>query len=216
MVIACVVIGGFLMLSMRGRSLIPNRMQSIAEISYQFVANMVRENIGNAGMKFFPFVFTLFSFILVCNMLGMIPFAFTVTSHIIVTFALALLVMLVVILYGIWKNGIGFFKLFVPDVPIWLLPILVPIEIISFLSRPVSLSVRLFANMLAGHITLKIFAGFIVSMGSLGFLGVIGAVLPLLMTLALTALEILVAFLQAFVFATLTCLYLHDAEHPGH
>ena len=216
MVIACVIIGGFLMLSMRNRSLIPNRMQSVAEVCYQFVANMCRENIGTAGMKFFPFVFTLFSFVLVCNILGMVPFAFTVTSHIIVTFALAMLVMSVVILYGFWKNGIGFLKLFVPNVPFWLLPILIPIEIISFLSRPISLSIRLFANMLAGHITLKVFAGFIVSMGSIGAVGVLGAVLPLLMTLALTALEVLVAFLQAFIFATLTCMYLHDAEHPSH
>lgn len=216
MLIACVLIGGFLMFSMRGRALVPTRLQLTAEICYQFVANMVRESIGSSGMKFFPFVFTLFAFVLTLNMLGMVPFGFTVTSHIIVTFALAMLVMSVVILYGVWKNGFRFLKLFVPDVPFYLLPLLIPIEIISFLSRPVSLSVRLFANMLAGHITMKVFAGFIVSLGSLGALGFLGAILPLVMTLALTALELLVAFLQAFVFATLTCIYLHDAEHPGH
>lgn len=216
MVIAVVLSGLLFIVSIQGRSLIPGRAQSVAELYYEFVHTMVRNGVGSDGMKFFPFVFTLFTFILTCNLLGMIPGSFTVTSHIIVTFALALLVMLIVILYGIWKNGIGFFKLFVPDVPPWLLPLLIPIEIISFLARPISLSVRLFANMLAGHITLKVFAGFVVGMASLGGLGVIGAVLPLLLTFALTMLEFLIAFLQAFVFATLTCMYLHDALHPGH
>ena len=215
MVLSCVFIGGFLLYSMQGRSLIPNRMQSVSEISYQFIANMVRESVGTAGMKFFPFVFTLFAFILMCNMFGMFPFFFTVTSHIIVTFALALLVMSVVIIYGIWKNGFGFFKLFIPNVPVVLLPLMVPIEVISFLARPFSLAIRLFANILAGHIALKVFAGFIVGMGSLGIFS-FSAIFPLALTVAMTALEFLVAFLQAFVFATLTCVYLHDAEHPGH
>ncbi len=216
MVFACVLIGGFLMFSMRGRALVPNRLQLTSEICYQFVANMVRSNIGASGMKYFPFVFTVFAFVLVLNMQGMMPFSFTVTSHIIITFGLAMLVMSVVILCGIWKNGIGFLKLFVPDVPPVLLLILIPVEIISFLSRPISLSVRLFANMLAGHITMKIFAGFVIALGQFGFFGLLGAVLTLSGLLAMTALELMVAFLQAFVFATLTCIYLHDAEHPGH
>ena len=156
-------------------------------------------------------------FVLVANLLGLFPYFFTVTSHIIVTFALALLVIGTVIVYGFMKHGFGFLKLFVPHgVPVVLLPLVVPIEVISFLSRPISLSVRLFANMLAGHITLKVFAGFVVSLSALGAVGVAGAVLPLAMAVALTALEFLVAFLQAYVFAVLTCMYLNDAMHPGH
>jgi F-type H+-transporting ATPase subunit a len=169
-------------------------------------------------MVFFPLVFSLFMFILVANMFGMFPYFFTVTSHIIVTVALALLVFFTVIIYGFYKNGLTFLKLFVPSgVPAPLLLIVVPIEVISFFSRPLSHSVRLFANMLAGHITLKVFAGFIVSMGGAGALGVAGAILPFLMTLGLTGLEFLVAFLQAYVFTMLTCMYLNDALHPdGH
>jgi F-type H+-transporting ATPase subunit a len=178
---------------------------------------MVRSSAGTAGMKFFPFVFSLFMFVLVANMFGMIPFFFTVTSHIIITFALALLVFAVVIIYGFWKNGLKFLKLFVPSgVPGYVLPIVVPIEIVSFLSRPISLSVRLFANILAGHITLKVFAGFIVTLGALGWLGWLGAILPLVMTVAITALEFLVAALQAYVFAVLTSMYINDAIHPSH
>jgi F-type H+-transporting ATPase subunit a len=150
-------------------------------------------------------------------MFGMFPFFFTVTSHIIVTVALALLVMVVVVGYGVYRNGFKFLKLFVPHgVPGYVLPIVVPIEVVSFLSRPISLSVRLFANILAGHITLKVFAGFIVTLGSLGFLGFLGALLPLIMTVAITALEFLVAALQAYVFAVLTSMYLNDAIHPSH
>jgi F-type H+-transporting ATPase subunit a len=146
-----------------------------------------------------------------------IPYTFSVTSHLIVTVALALLVFLTGLLYGLYKNGFKFFKLFVPSgIPIYILPLIMVIEVISFLSRPVSHSVRLFANMLAGHITLKVFAGFVASLGALGAAGIFGAVLPLAMTTALTALEILVAFLQAYVFAILTCIYLNDALHPGH
>ncbi len=207
----------FLILSTRGRGLVPNRAQVLSEMLYEFVANMVRQSAGTEGMKFFPFVFSLFMFVLVANLFGMIPFFFTVTSHIIVTFALALLVISVVIIYGFMRNGLGFLKLFVPSgVPGYVLPIVIPIEIVSFLSRPISLSVRLFANVLAGHITLKVFAGFIVTMGSLGALGFMGAALPLFMTVALTALEFLVAALQAYVFAVLTAMYLNDAIHPGH
>jgi F-type H+-transporting ATPase subunit a len=168
-------------------------------------------------MKFFPLVFTLFMFILAINLIGMIPYTFTVTSHIIVTVSLALLVFLTVIIYGFWKNGLRFFKLFVPSgLPMVILPLVTFIEVLSFISRPISHSVRLFANMLAGHITLKVFAGFVTMLGAAGFLGWMGAALPLALTVALTALELLVAFLQAYVFAILTCIYLNDAIHPGH
>jgi F-type H+-transporting ATPase subunit a len=178
---------------------------------------MVRQSAGEEGMRFFPFVFSLFSFILVLNMFGMIPGFFTVTSHIAVTAVLALLVFFTVIVYGLYKNGLRFFKLFIPSgIPIYIMPLIVLIEVMSFLSRPISHSVRLFANMLAGHITLKVFAGFVVMLSGFGFVGWIGAILPLGLTVALTALEFLVAFLQAYVFAILTCIYLNDALHPGH
>jgi F-type H+-transporting ATPase subunit a len=211
------VASGFLLLTTRGRGLVPGRMQSLAEISYEFIANMLRESAGTAGMRFFPLIFTLFMFILVANMLGMVPGFFTVTSHIVVTAAMALGVMALVVGYGFYRNGLRFLRLFVPkDVPVFLLPLIVLIEVLSFLSRPISLSVRLFANMLAGHITLKVFAGFITMMAGYGAIGIAGSVLPLFMTIAITALEFLVAFLQAYVFAVLTCMYLNDAIHPGH
>lgn len=217
MVLTVGVICLFLLLSTSGRSIVPTRAQALSEMLYEFVANMVRDSAGKEGMKFFPFVFSLFMFVLVANLFGMIPFFFTVTSHIIVTFALAILVFLTVIIYGVWRNGFRFLKLFVPaGVPVYVLPIVVPIEVVSFLSRPISLSVRLFANILAGHITLKVFAGFIVTLGSLGFLGWLGALLPLIMTVAITALEFLVAALQAYVFAVLTSMYINDAIHPSH
>ncbi len=216
MVATVAVASGFLYFSSSSRSLIPSRAQSLAEMSYEFIANMLREGAGSHGMKFFPMVFSLFMFVLTANLLGMVPYFFTVTSQIIVTFALALFVIATVILYGFYKHGFGFLNLFVPSgVPGALLPLVVAIEVISFLSRPISLSVRLFANLLAGHITLKVFAGFVASLGALGALGVGGAVLPLIMTVALTGLEFLVAFLQAYVFAVLTCMYLNDAVHPG-
>ncbi|RIA56402.1 ATP synthase F0 subcomplex A subunit [Dichotomicrobium thermohalophilum] len=211
MVIGVTLVSVFLIGSMRGRALVPDRMQSMAELSYEFVANMVRENAGSEGMKFFPFIFTLFFYILAMNMLGMFPYAFTVTSHIIVTVALALVVFIGVTVIGIIKNGTKFIGLFVPSgVPIWLLPLLVPIEILSYLVRPFSLSVRLFANMMAGHTMLKVFAGFVIAMGA------VGGWAPLLFMVAFTGLEILVAFLQAFVFAVLSCIYLNDALHPHH
>lgn len=217
MVLTVAVIVLYLYMSTRGRGLIPGRMQVLSEMLYEFVAGMVRSSAGTEGMKFFPFVFSLFMFILVANLFGMIPFFFTVTSHIIITFALAMLVITVVLVYGFMKNGFKFLKLFVPSgVPGYVLPIVVPIEVVSFLSRPISLSVRLFANILAGHITLKVFAGFIVTLGTLGWLGLLGAALPLFMTVALTALEFLVAALQAYVFAVLTSMYLNDAIHPSH
>ncbi len=199
------------------RAAVPGRMQSVAEITYEFVADMLRSSAGKEGMKFFPLVFTLFTFILFANMLGMIPGTFTVTSHIIITVALAMVVFLTVLVYGFYKNGPKFLKLFVPSgIPIYIMPLIVLIEVISFLSRPLSHSVRLFANVFAGHITLKVFAGFIPMLAGLGVLGWFGAVLPLGMTVALTALEFLVAFLQAYVFTILTCIYINDAIHPGH
>lgn len=208
----------FLMLgTTMSRRLVPGRMQSIAELSYEFVADTLKSSAGNEGMKFFPLVFTLFMFILTVNMIGLIPGTFTVTSHIIVTAALSLLVFFTVIFYGVYKNGVKFLKLFVPSgIPIYILPLIVFIEVLSFLSRPISHSVRLFANMLAGHITLKVFAGFITMLGGFGIAGWIGAALPLALTVSLTALEMLVAFLQAYVFTILTCIYLNDAIHPGH
>src|SRR4051794_11997856 len=201
-----------------GRQLIPGRLQSVAEISYEFVASMLRSSAGSEGMKFFPLVFSLFMFIAVSNLIGIIPYTFTISSHLIVTVALALLVFFIVLGYGLYKNGLKFFKLFVPSgVPIYILPLVVFIEVISFFLKPVSHSVRLFANMLAGHIALKVFAGFVAMLGvSLGAIGWVGGVLPLALTVALTALELLVAFLQAYVFAILTCIYLNDAIHPGH
>jgi F-type H+-transporting ATPase subunit a len=200
-----------------GRQLVPGRFQSMAEISYEFVANTIRSSAGSEGMKFFPLVFSLFMFIMVSNIIGIIPYTFTVASHIIVTASLALLVFFTVLVYGFYKNGLKFFKLFVPSgIPIAILPLVVLIEIISFLSRPISHSVRLFANMLAGHITLKVFASFVTMLGAMGVVGWAGAILPLGLTVALTALELLVAFLQAYVFTILTCIYLHDAIHPGH
>jgi F-type H+-transporting ATPase subunit a len=217
MVATAAAAGGFLYLTTGNRGLVPGRMQSISEISYEFVAGMLRDGAGSQGMRFFPLVFSLFMFVLVANLIGMFPYFFTVTSHIIVTFMLALLVIGTVVGYGIYKHGLGFFKLFVPSgVPAAVMPLIIVIEVVSFLSRPISLSVRLFANMLAGHITLKVFAGFVTSLGALGALGIGGAILPLIMTVALTGLEFLVAFLQAYVFAVLTCMYLNDALHPGH
>jgi F-type H+-transporting ATPase subunit a len=200
-----------------GRQLIPGRMQSVAELSYEFVASTIRSTAGSEGMKFFPLIFSLFMFIMVSNFVGIIPYTFTVSSHLIVTVALALVVFFTVLFYGLYKNGLKFFKIFVPSgVPIAILPLVMFIEVLSFFLRPVSHSVRLFANMLAGHIALKVFASFIGMLGALGFLGWAGAVLPLGLTMALTALELLVAFLQAYVFAILTCIYLNDAIHPGH
>jgi F-type H+-transporting ATPase subunit a len=199
------------------RAVVPGRLQSIAEISYEFVASTVRSSAGTEGMKFFPFVFTLFMFVLFANLIGLIPYSFTVTSQLIVTASLALLVFFVVVGYGFWRNGLHFLNLFVPKgVPKAILPAIAVIEVLSFLSRPVSHSVRLFANMLAGHITLQIFAGFIIMLAGFGVLGWFGAALPFIMVIMLTALELLVAFLQAYVFAILTCIYLNDAIHPGH
>ena len=218
MFLAVAGLTAFLVAATAGRNLVPTRLQSAAEISYEFVATTVRSTAGSEGMRFFPFVFSLFMFVLTLNMLGLIPYAFTVTSHIIITAALAITVFLTVLIYGLMRHGLHFFNLFVPSgIPIAIMPLIVLIEVMSFMSRPISHSVRLFANMLAGHITLKVFAGFIILMGSaMGAIGWVGGILPFAMIVILMALELLVAFLQAYVFAILTCIYLNDAIHPGH
>jgi F-type H+-transporting ATPase subunit a len=218
MLLAVALIWLLAVTGVKSRQLVPGRFQSAAELSYEFVANMIRSTAGQEGMKFFPLVYSIFMFILVTNVISIIPYTFSVTSQIIVTASFALLVFFTVVIYGFYKNGLKFFKIFVPSgIPIYILPMVVVIEVISFLTRPLSHSVRLFANMLAGHITLKVFAGFVALLGtSLGAIGWIGGLVPLAMTIALTALELLVAFLQAYVFAVLTCIYLNDALHPGH
>lgn len=196
---------------------VPSRIQSVGELGYEFIANTVRDTIGEDGMKFFPFVFTLFLLIFGINMLGMIPYFETPTAQIVVTVALALLVFLTVIIYGLIRNGIGFLKLFVPSGAPWpLLILLIPLEIISFFVRPVTLSLRLFGNILAGHIVLKLFISFTVALlGLASFLSVV-SVATFGLALAFTALEFLVAFLQAYIFTVLTCVYLNDAFHPSH
>ncbi|WP_330168805.1 F0F1 ATP synthase subunit A [Bartonella grahamii] len=216
-VFTVVITSIFLFISSSSRGLVPTRMQSLSEMAYEFVASTLREASGVQGMQFFPLVFSLFTFILVANFIGLFPYFYTITSQIMITFSLAMVVILTVIGYGFYKHGVSFLKLFVPSgVPVVVLPLVTMIEVISFLSRPISLSLRLFANMLAGHITLKVFSGFVVSMIGVGLVGVGGSVLPLIMTVAITALEFLVAFLQAYVFTVLTCMYLNDAIHPGH
>lgn len=215
MVVAMLGITTLLLVGTRKRALVPGPLQAIVEMSYEFVANLIRENVGPEGRQYFPFVFSLFMFILFLNMIGMIPYTFTVTSHIVVTFALAAVVFIGVMIIGFSRHGLGYFRIFVPSgVGIGFLLILVPIEIISYFTRPLSLSVRLFANMLAGHTMLKVFGGFVISLGAISY-GILGVV-PLVMIIAFTALELLVAFLQAYVFAILTCIYLNDAIHMEH
>jgi F-type H+-transporting ATPase subunit a len=203
----------FLTLAVKPNRLVPTRGQSMAEMSYEFVANMIHSATGEDGLKFFPFVFTLFIFVLCSNFFGMVPGSFTVTSQIAVTFALACLVVGMVIVVGFMKHGLGFLKLFVPQAPWYLLILLIPIEVISFFTRPISLSVRLFANMLAGHTMLAVFGGFVVALGAAG--GVLSAlsIAPMLLIIGIMLLELLVAFLQAYVFAILTCIYLNEALH---
>ena len=211
MTISAALILLFLFLGTKKKSLIPSKIQFITESSYTFVAKMISDTAGTSAKSFFPFIFTLFMFVLFANMVGMLPYSFTVTSHIIVTFVLAAIVFIGVTVLGFVKHGFKYLELFVPKgVPIVLLPLIVIIEIISYLSRPVSLSVRLFANMMAGHTMLKVFGGFVIS------LGLLGGWLPLGFSVALTGLEILVAFLQAYVFAILTCIYLNDALNLHH
>ena len=208
MVIAVALITLFTIGSMSRRAIVPGRMQSLAELSYEFVANMVRDTVGSGGQKYFPFIFSLFMFVLMANMLGMIPYSFTITSHIIITFALAIVIFIGVTAIGFIKHGVGFLKFFVPSgIPVVLAPLLVVIEVISYLTRPMSLSVRLFANMMAGHTMLKVFASFVIG------LGILGGWAPLALMVAFTGLEFLVAFLQAYVFAVLSCIYLNDALH---
>ena len=214
MVLSVIVSSLFLYLGIKKSSLIPNRFQSSVELLYEFVSNMVKENVGTGGKKYFPFIFSLFMFILFGNLLGMIPFSYTFTSQIIVTITLALIIFIGVTLIALIKHKLKFFTFFFPSgVPIALAPLLIPIEIISYLMRPVSLSVRLFANMLAGHTMMKVFAGLIIMMTSASGVLRAGAVLPLLAVIGLTGLEFLVAALQAYVFSILTCMYLHDALH---
>ena len=208
MVITIAVITLFLTLSVNTRSIIPSRLQLISELSYGFIAQLLKDTVGEQGRKYFPFVFSLFMFVLIGNMVGMIPYSFTFTSHIIVTFALATVVFIGVTILAFAKHGMHFFSFFViPGLPWYMLPLLIPIEVISYLSRPISLSVRLFANMLAGHTLIKVFAMFVITMPFYS------GVLPLAFIVALTGLEILIAFLQAYVFAILTCLYISDALH---
>jgi F-type H+-transporting ATPase subunit a len=212
MSISVVSASAFLMLGARRRALVPGRWQVMTEMAYEFIANMIRDNVGDAGRRYFPYIFTLFMFVLFGNLLGLIPGAFTFTSHIVVTLALALTVFLAVTIVGIVKHGLHFFSFFVPSgVPALMMPLMIPIEIISYLSRPVSLSIRLFANMMAGHTMMKVFAGFVVPLGAATF--GIGGLAPIAMDVALTGFELLVAFLQAYVFTVLTCLYLNDALH---
>ena len=208
MVITIAVITLFLTLSVNTRSIIPSRVQLISELSYGFIAQLLKDTVGEQGRKYFPFVFTIFMFVLIGNMVGMLPYSFTFTSHIIVTFARAAVVFIGVTILGFAKHGMHFFSFFViPGLPWYMLPLLIPIEVISYLSRPISLSVRLFANMLAGHTLIKVFAMFLIIMPFYS------GVLPLAFIVALTGLEILIAFLQAYVFAILTCLYINDALH---
>ena len=207
MVLTVVAIGVFLILGMRRPAIVPGRWQSMVELSYVFIANLVKDTVGTEGRPYFPFIFTVFMFVLVGNLIGMVPYGFTFTSHIIVTFTMAMVVFLGVTVIALIKHKMHFFTFFMPPgVPLIMAPLLVPIEIISYLSRPMSLSVRLFANMLAGHTLLKVFAGFVVALGLFG-------VFPLAFVVILTGLEIVIAFLQAFVFTILTCLYLNDALH---
>ena len=210
MVLAVVCIMSFVLLGTRRHALVPSRWQSMVELSYELIAKSVRDNIGTEGRPFFPLIFSLFMFILFCNVLGLIPYSFPVTSHIIVTFVFAGAIFIGVTVLGLVRHGFKFFSLFLPPgVPILLAPLLVPIEFVSYLSRPISLSVRLAANMMAGHTMLKVFAGFVVALGLLG-------IAPLIFIILLYALETLIAFLQAYVFAVLTCLYINDAIHLHH
>jgi F-type H+-transporting ATPase subunit a len=213
---AVAVVSALMLVGAQHGALVPGRLQALAESSYEFTANMLTSSAGKEGMKFFPLVFCIFMFILVANVVSLVPYTFSVTAQVIVTAMMSIGVFLLVITVGISKHGLHFFKLFVPPgVPIYILPLVVAIEVISFLSRPVSHAVRLFANMLAGHITLKVFGAFVMLLLGAGGWAVI-APLPLIMTTAMFALELLVAFLQAYVFAILTCMYLNDALHPGH
>ncbi len=207
MTIAVALATGFLMFGTRRNALVPGRWQSVAELSYEFIANMIRDNVGQEGRKYFPFIFTLFMFVFFGNMLGMVPYSFTYTSHIIVTFAMAAVVFVGVTMIGFMKHGIRFLGFLMPaGIPVFMAPLIIPIEILSYFTRPVSLALRLFANMTAGHTMLKVFASFVFGLGVFG-------IVPLTLVAALTGLEFIIAFLQAYVFTILTCVYLNDALH---
>ena len=214
MLLAVGLITLLFMVGMRHRAVVPGRLQAAAEMLYEFVEGVLIGQVGHEGRRYFPFVFALFMFVLFGNMLGLLPYAFTYTSHIAVTLGLAVLVFLVTTIVALAIHGRKFFGYFFPEgAPLWLAPIIIPVEVVSYISRPISLSIRLFANMVAGHVMLKVFATFIVLIGSLGAVGFLGAALPLAVNVALVGFEILVAFLQAYVFAILTSIYLHDAVH---
>lgn len=217
MVIAALLSVAFFVSASRKKAMVPSRLQAMSELTYAFIANMVRENIGTHGRQYFPLIFTVFMVVFLGNALGLIPYSFTYTSHIIVTAALAVMIFLMVIVIGIFKHGMHFFSLFLPPgVPLWLTPLVIPIEILSFCIRPVTLSVRLFANMIAGHILLKVIAGFSVGMISMGFAGYALGILPMLFNVILIGFEFLIAFLQAYVFAILSCIYLKDTVELEH
>lgn len=215
MILAVALITGFLLLSVQSRALVPGRLQSVAELAYEFVANMLRTNVGSEGRPYFPFIFSLFFFILLGNMLGMVPYGFTFTSHLAVTLGMAMLIFIGTTIIAFAKHGIGFFGFFLPHgTPWYVAPLLVPIEILSYFFRPISLGLRLFANMTAGHTLLKVFAGFAAGfVASMGAVGIFPALIPMAATIALTGLEFLIAFLQAYVYAVLACIYLNDALH---
>jgi len=218
MVLGVLLSAGFLLFAGRRAALVPGRMQGFAEVTYEFIAGMVKENAGPEGMKYFPLIFSIFTFVLMGNLLGMMPFSFTYTSHLVVTLALALMVIITVIMVGLLRHGLKFFSLFFPSgVPLLVMPILVPVEIISFLARPFSLSMRLFLNMMAGHMVLKIFAGFCVMMVSLGGVLSLTSIIPFAVKFAVTGFEFGVALLQAYIFTVFSCLYLRDAIYlHGH
>ena len=215
MIVAVILVTGFFVLGVKSRALVPGRLQSVAELAYEFVANMLRTNVGSEGRAYFPFIFSLFFFILMGNMLGMVPYGFTYTSHLAVTLGMAVVIFIGTTIIAFAKHGIGFFGFFLPHgTPWYVAPLLVPIEILSYFFRPISLGLRLFANMTAGHTLLKVFAGFAAGfVASMGALGVLPAVIPMAATVALTGLEFLIAFLQAYVYAVLACIYLNDALH---
>jgi F-type H+-transporting ATPase subunit a len=214
MLLAVGLITALLMYGAAPRAVVPGRLQALAESAYEFIHGMVTDQVGEEGRRYFPFVFSLFMFILFGNLIGLFPYAFTFTSHIAVTFALAAVVFVLITAVALARHGTHFFGYFFPEgAPIWLAPIIIPVEIVSYLSRPVSLSIRLFANMVAGHVMLKVFATFVVLLGGLGAIGPFVAALPLAVNVALVGFEVLVAFLQAYVFAILTSIYLHDAVH---
>jgi len=214
MLLALGLITVFVMVAAARGALVPGRLQSLGEASYEFIQGMVTEQVGDEGKKYFPFVFAIFMFVLFGNLLGMLPYAFTFTSHIAVTLTLAVIVFVTVTVIALMRHGMHFFSYFFPEgAPVWLAPIIIPVEVISYFSRVVSLSVRLFANMVAGHVMLKVFATFVVLLGGLGAVGPFVAILPLGVNIALVGFEFLVAFLQAYVFAILTSIYLHDAVH---